>query len=141
MPLQVERARRLRPQALAGEDLTVYGDGEQSRCFTHVGDVVDALLQLIACDEAVGRPFNVGSRDEVKINDLARRIIERTGSSSGIRYVPYEDAYGEGFEELGRRRPDTTALEALTRWRARRNLEDAIDDIVASEVREPHPAA
>ena len=128
-------------QALAGEDLTIYGDGEQSRCFTHVGDVVDALLRLIACDEAVGRPFNVGSRDEVKVNDLARRIIERTESSSGIRYVPYEDAYGEGFEELGRRRPDTTALEALTGWRARRTLDDAIDDIVASEVGEPQLAA
>ena len=102
---------------------------------------MDALLQLIACDEAVGRPFNVGSRDEVKINGLARRVIERTGSSSGIRYVPYEDAYGEGFEELGRRRPDTTALEALTGWRPRRTLDDAIDDIVASEVGEAQLAA
>jgi len=121
-------------QALAGEDLIVYGDGEQSRCFTHVKDVIDALLRLMTCDEAVGKVLNVGSRDEVKINDLAERVIERTHSSSGIRYVPYREAYGEGFEELGRRRPSTTALQRLTGWHPQRDLDEAIDDILASTV-------
>jgi len=121
---------RLIAQALDGEDLTVYGDGEQSRCFTHVADVVDGLLRLIACDEAVGNIYNIGSPHEVTINDLAERVIARTGSSSQIRRVPYEEAYGDGFEELGRRRPDTTALSELTGWRPQRDLDDAIDDIL-----------
>lgn len=121
-------------QALAGEDLTVYGDGEQSRCFTHIKDVVDALLRLVANDDAVGHVFNIGSRTEVKVNDLARRVIERTGSASQIRYVPYADAYGDGFEELGRRRPDTSALEELTGWKPQYGLDHAIDDILASLV-------
>jgi UDP-glucose 4-epimerase len=125
---------RLISQALAGEDLTVYGDGEQSRCFTHVKDVVDALLLLVANDDAVGHVFNVGSRTEVKVNDLARRVIARTKSSSQIRHVPYAEAYGDGFEELGRRRPDTTALQQLTGWEPRFGLDDAIDDILASLV-------
>jgi UDP-glucose 4-epimerase len=121
-------------QALAGEDLTVYGDGEQSRCFTHINDVVDALVRLVDCDGAVGNVYNVGSRTEVRINDLAARVIELTGSSSQVRHIPYAFAYGEGFEELGRRRPDTSALEELTGWHPQHDLDDAIDDIVAFRV-------
>jgi UDP-glucose 4-epimerase len=127
-------------QALAGEDLTVYGNGEQSRCFTHVNDVVDALVRLIDCEGAVGNVYNVGSRTEVTINDLAERVIECTQSSSRTVHVPYAFAYGEGFEELGRRRPDTSALEQLTGWYPRHDLDDAIEDIVASRV-EPLPTA
>jgi UDP-glucose 4-epimerase len=120
-------------QALAGEDLTVYGDGTQSRCFTHVYDTVDAIVGLAGSDEALAGVFNVGSSTEVSIRELAERVIERTESSSGIRFVPYEDAYRDGFEELGRRRPNTGAIERLMGWRPQRTIDDAIDDLVAYE--------
>lgn len=120
-------------QALRGEDITVFGDGTQSRCFTHVGDTVEALLQLVRCDGALGRPFNVGCGREISIEGLAEEVLRRTGSGSRIRHVPYEQAYGDGFEELGSRRPDTTALERLTGWRARRTVEEAIDEIVVHD--------
>lgn len=120
-------------QALLGEDLTVYGNGTQTRCFTHVLDTVHAIQLLLETDEAVGRPFNVGSETEVPIVELARRVIERTGGRSRVNLVSYEDAYGEGFEELGRRRPDTTALRKLTGWQPTRTIDDAIDDVIAFE--------
>jgi UDP-glucose 4-epimerase len=120
-------------QALRGESLTVYGNGAQSRCFTHVRDVVRALIGLAAHPEAPGRVFNVGSREELPIVELARRVVERSGSSSSIDFVPYEDAYGEGFEEVGRRSPDTTELERLIGWRAEFGLDRAIDDVIAHE--------
>lgn len=117
-------------QALAGEDVTVYGDGRQSRCFAHVADTVRALLLLLESDRAVGRVFNVGSAAEISILDLARRVVERTESSSQIRFVPYDEAYEEGFEELGRRVPDTTALRDLTGWEPTLTIDDAIDGVV-----------
>ncbi len=120
-------------QALAGEDLTVYGDGTQSRCFSHVYDTVRALVMLMDEEGARGTAFNVGRSSEITILELAQKVIERTDSDSGIRTVPYEEAYGEGFEELGRRRPDTSALEQMTGWRPRRSVEDAIDDVAAFE--------
>jgi UDP-glucose 4-epimerase len=118
-------------QALAGEDLTVYGTGTQSRCFVHVADTVHALSLLMEADEALGDVFNVGSGTEVPIIELAARVIERTGSSSRVRLIPYESAYGEGFEELGRRKPDTSKLEELTAWQTSRTLEETIDDVIA----------
>lgn len=121
---------RLVKQALAGEDLSVYGDGIQSRCFTHVLDTVHALVLLMDCEEATGRVFNVGSDGEVAIVELARRVIERARSTSAVRFVPYEQAYGEGFEELGRRTPDTTALRETTGWTATRTIDEAIDDVI-----------
>jgi UDP-glucose 4-epimerase len=120
-------------QALAGADLTVYGTGTQSRCFVHVADTVHAISLLIEADEALGDVFNVGSTTEVPIIELAAKVIERTGSSSRVQLVPYESAYGEGFEELGRRKPDTTRLERLTGWRTSRSLEETIDDVIAYE--------
>jgi nucleoside-diphosphate-sugar epimerase len=118
-------------QALAGEDLTVYGSGTQSRCFVHVADTVHALTLLLDADEAVGDVFNVGSSLEVPIIELAARVIERTGSRSRVRLIPYETAYGEGFEELGRRKPDTSRIEALTSWQTSRTLDETIDDVIA----------
>jgi UDP-glucose 4-epimerase len=123
-------------QALVGEDLTIYGDGNQTRCFTHVRDVVDAILELAEREEALGRAFNVGNPEEISIAGLARRVIERTGSNSGIRYVPYEEAYPEGFEELGRRRPSTAAITELVGWTPRRSVDDAIDDLIATHRQE-----
>jgi UDP-glucose 4-epimerase len=120
-------------QALRGDDLTVYGTGTQTRCFTHVRDTVAALMLLCDREQAAGRTFNIGSSTPIAVVELARRVIERTESSSGIVLVPYEDAYGDGFEELGTRRPDTTALRNLTGWQTRYTVDDAIDDVIAHE--------
>lgn len=120
-------------QALAGEDLTVYGDGSQSRCFCHVADSVAALVGLMDEEGARGEAFNVGRSDEITILELAYTVIERIGSDSGVVKVSYEEAYGEGFEELGRRRPDTAALCAMTGWAPTREVGDAIDDLAAFE--------
>jgi UDP-glucose 4-epimerase len=129
-------------QALAGADLTVYGTGTQSRCFIHVADTVHALLLLIEADGAIGKVFNVGSSMEVPIIELAAKVIAQTGSSSRVQLIPYESAYGEGFEELGRRKPDTTELERLTGWQTSRSLEETIDDVIAYARSEaPAPAA
>ena len=118
-------------QALAGEDLTVFGDGSQSRCFTHVTDAVDALVGLLDADGAMGYAYNVGHHEPITITALARRVIERAGSPSALRFVPYEEAYGDGFEELGHRRPDCSALRRLTGWVPSRTVDDAIDDAIA----------
>jgi UDP-glucose 4-epimerase len=117
-------------QALAGEDLTVYGDGRQSRCFGHVYDVVRGILSVLDHPQATSRVFNIGCSVEMSILDLAQKVIERAGSSSGVTFVPYDEAYGDGFEELGRRRPDTAALEAFTGWRPTRSVDQAIDDVI-----------
>jgi UDP-glucose 4-epimerase len=124
---------RLVQQALAGENLTVYGDGTQTRCFAHVGDVVDAILLLLDTEEAVGKTFNIGSPNEISIRELAARIIERTGSSSEISLIPYEEAYGAGFEEIGRRHPDLGLIHGITGWSPIRNIDDMIDDVIADQ--------
>jgi UDP-glucose 4-epimerase len=118
-------------QAMADQDLTVFGDGSQTRCFTHVTDTVRALIGLMDAPLASGRAFNVGCPQEVRIIDLARLVVERTGSSSGIRLVPYSEAYPEGFEELGRRVPDCSEIEQLTGWKPERNVADAVEDVIA----------
>jgi UDP-glucose 4-epimerase len=128
-------------QALAGEPVTVYGDGTQTRCFMHVHDTVEAILRLLASEAAQGQVFNVGSDDEISINELAERVIERADSTSEIRFVPYGEAYDEGFEELGRRRPDTTALRELTGWEPGRTVDDAIDDVILYERAAPSAEA
>ena len=120
-------------QALAGDDLTVYGNGMQSRCFAHVLDVVQAIVLLLDHERTAGRVFNIGASTETAIVELARRVIERTGSLSKIRLVPYEEAYEDGFEELGRRKPDTAAVRELTGWIPTRTVDDAIDDVIAFE--------
>ena len=111
---------RLVGQALAGEPLTVYGDGHQTRCFCHVADVVQALFGLMAEESAYGNVFNVGTTAEISILDLARRIIAVTGSDSDISLIPYDEAYGEGFEDMYRRVPDIAKVQALIGWRPTR---------------------
>ena len=118
-------------QALAGADLTVFGDGRQSRCFLHVHDAVEALLRLIDSDHLVGGIYNVGSSTPIKIIDLAQMVIERTGSSSGVRFVPFDVAYEQGFEDLEHRVPDTTALRDAIGWAVEKTIEDAVDDVIA----------
>ena len=124
---------RLVRQAITGEDLTVYGDGSQSRCFAHVYDTVDALMRLLIAEGTAGRVFNIGSEAEISILELAKRVVTRADSNSLIRLIPYDEVYDEGFEELGRRKPDTAALRELTRWAPAYTLDDAIDDVIAHE--------
>ena len=118
-------------QAIAGEPLTIHGDGRQTRCFCHVTDVVEALVALLDHPDSPGRVFNVGSEEEVAIRDLAERIVQRTGSSSPIVHQAYEEAFGPSFEDMRRRVPDTRRLRALTGWAPTRSLEEIIDSIVA----------
>ena len=125
-------------QALADEDVTVFGDGTQSRCFAHVFDSVAAILALWENPGALGEVFNIGATMEITISELAGKVIERCESTSQLSYVPFEEAYDEGFEELGRRKPDTSALEELTGWRPRLTIDDAIDDVAAWQ-RAHHP--
>jgi UDP-glucose 4-epimerase len=120
-------------QALTGEPVTVYGDGTQPRCFAHVHDAVEAIALLLGSEAAAGQVFNIGFDCEISIYELAQRVIARANSPSEIRLIPYGEAYDEGFEELGRRRPDTTALRELTGWEPRRTVDDAIDDVILYE--------
>lgn len=123
---------RLVEQALSGRPLTVYNDGRQLRCFTDVSDAVRAILRLMETEAAVGEIFNVGSDRPTTIGELARIIIELTGSSSRIEQIPYESVYGTQFEDVVVRIPDVTKLHEMTGLRCRRSLRDALADIVAS---------
>ncbi len=113
-------------QALHGEPITVYGDGQQSRCFCDVADVVRALEGLIEHPEAAGRVFNVGSTEEVTIEELAHRVKAVTGSDSPIVYVPYEQAYAPGFEDMRRRVPDISRIRSLLGWTPRIPLDETL---------------
>ncbi len=124
-------------QALSAVPLTVFGDGTQTRCFAHVADVVDALLRLLDEDAAVGETFNIGSGDEVSIMELAKLIVEFTGSTSGIDLIPYSEAYEQGFEDMTRRVPDTAKLSALTGWVPRRSLDEILTEIIREASGEP----
>jgi UDP-glucose 4-epimerase len=120
-------------QALAGEPITVYGDGSQSRCFGHVQDAVEALLRLLATPASVGGVFNVGSDEEVTILRLAEMVRDAAGSRSEIRLVPYAEAYAEGFEDMQRRVPDLAKLERTIGFRPRTPLATIITDVVADQ--------
>lgn len=121
-------------QALRHEPITVYGDGEQSRCFCHVGDTVRALqLLLDTPDTTSGEVYNIGSSEEVSINQLAQTVIERTDTVSTINYIPYNDAYAPGFEDMRRRVPDTAKIRAAVQWQPTRNLHQILDDVIAFE--------
>jgi UDP-glucose 4-epimerase len=122
---------RLVRQALANEAITVYGDGSQTRCFCHVVDVVAGLTSLLDSESAVGETFNIGSREEISIGDLAQRIITKSGSRSEIVLVPYEKAYEVGFEDMQRRVPDTTKINKLNGWAPTRSLDDILDETIA----------
>lgn len=117
-------------QALEGKDLTVYGDGKQSRCFLHVKDAVDALVKLMDNSNVCGEVFNVGSQEEITIEALARKIIEIIGSRSKIVYIPYEEAYEEGFEDMERRVPDITKIHNLIGFKPTVDLNGIIKDVV-----------
>ena len=122
---------RLVGQALSGSPITIFGSGEQTRCFGHVTDVVEAFIGLMKSTEAEGQVFNVGARGEISINDLALKIIELTGSTSEIVRIPYDQAYEVGFEDMQRRRPDIRKINALLGWEPTRDLNDIINDVAA----------
>lgn len=119
-------------QALAGEDITVYGDGTQARCFTHVSDVVRALLGIVEGGH-FGTTFNIGSTDEISMHDLAKQVREMAGSSSKLVFVPYERAYAEGFEDMPRRVPDCTRILRAIGWEPTLSLPQILRDVVSSQ--------
>jgi UDP-glucose 4-epimerase len=118
-------------QALRNEPVTVYGDGNQTRCFTYVGDVVKSIIALTETEQAWGDVYNVGRQAEISIADLAGRVIELTGSGSEIVYVPYEEAYASGFEDMRRRVPDVTKLRDTIGYAPDTPLDEALRRIIA----------
>jgi len=132
-------------QAIAGRPLTVFGDGSQTRCFCHVTDVVGALMKLVDNPGAVGQVFNIGSTEEVSILQLAERVKQLTSSSSEIVFVPYDEAYEEGFEDMPRRVPDTSKIDALVGFQPTFTLDAIIRSVIEFErgnpvvTRQPEP--
>jgi UDP-glucose 4-epimerase len=117
-------------QALAGDPITVFGDGTQSRAFTHVSDIVDALIKLMREPAAVGQVVNLGSSEEISIRSLAERVRTLCASTSPITYVPYDQAYEAGFEDMPRRVPDLAKAQAMIGYRPSRSLDDILHDVI-----------
>jgi UDP-glucose 4-epimerase len=117
-------------QALEGKDIVIYGDGEQTRSFCHVRDVVTALVNLSDCSDAFGKVVNIGNNQEITINHLAARVKELSKSTSNIVHIPYESAYEEGFEDMRRRAPDLTLARELIDFRPKRVLDDILLDVI-----------
>jgi UDP-glucose 4-epimerase len=115
--------------ALANEPITIYGDGSQTRCFAHVYDVVDAVIALAFAKNTIGKVINIGNDFEISINALAKKVIDETGSKSKVVHVPYEKAYGEGFEDMERRVPNIELINKLVGWAPKRDLTKMISDI------------
>jgi UDP-glucose 4-epimerase len=120
-------------QALTGQDVTVFGDGSQRRCFTHVSDAVGALVGLAENPDAVGEVYNIGSDREITILELAERIIHMTGSDSRLVFVPYEQAYEEGFEDMMRRVPDISKIRNLIGFQPRITLDEILESVIEYE--------
>jgi UDP-glucose 4-epimerase len=119
-------------QALAAQPITVYGDGKQSRCFTHVADVVRALIGLMETEKAYGQVYNIGSGNEISIEALAKQVREMVQSTSEITYIPYAQAYEEGFEDMPRRIPDLGKVRALIGWEPTIPLTKILSDVIES---------
>jgi UDP-glucose 4-epimerase len=129
-------------QALQGEAITVYGDGNQSRCFCHVLDTVRALeLLLDRAESTAGEIYNIGSCDEITINELANSVITRSASASTVRLVPYSEAYAPGFEDMRRRVPDISKIRNAVGWQSTRPLPEILDDVIAYERMRLDPVA
>ena len=115
--------------ALKNEPITIYGNGEQTRCFGHVLDAVDAVVRIAFAENTIGKVINIGNDFEISINDLANKVIADTNSKSEIVYVPYEEAYGDGFEDMERRVPNIELIKSLVGWEPKRDLSSMITDI------------
>jgi len=118
-------------QALAGRPITVYGDGKQTRCFGYVGDVVGVLIKLMDTTESIGQVFNIGSTEEISILQLAEKVRELTQSTSEIVFVPYDDAYEEGFEDMPRRVPDTNKINQLVGFKPEMTLDGILETVIS----------
>ena len=118
-------------QALAGRPITVYGNGKQTRCFGYVGDVVGALIKLMDRPDSVGQVYNIGSNEEISIFKLAEKVKELTNSESEIVFVPYDEAYEEGFEDMPRRVPDITKINELVGFRPKMTLEGILQSVIS----------
>jgi UDP-glucose 4-epimerase len=144
-PRQTDRYGMVLPtfvrQALAGQPLTVFGPGTQRRCFCHVRDVVRGLADMLGRDDLYGEVFNLGATEEISMLDLAHRVIALTQASSEIVFVPYQEAYGEGFEDMSRRVPDTTKIRGALGWEPTTRLDEIIRDVVRHELGVVHTAA
>jgi UDP-glucose 4-epimerase len=117
-------------QALSGNPITVFGNGTQSRSFTYVGDVVECLMKLVTEPKAVGEVFNIGNKEEVTILKLAEIVKSLTGSSSPIEFIPYDEAYEEGFEDMPRRVPDLTKVHKLIGYEPKVQLNEIITKVI-----------
>jgi UDP-glucose 4-epimerase len=117
--------------ALENDPITIYGNGNQTRCFAHVYDVIDAVISIAFSEDTVGKVVNIGNDFEISINDLASKIIAETNSMSTIVHIPYEEAYGSGFEDMERRVPDISLISQLVGWKPQRDLSTIIADISA----------
>jgi UDP-glucose 4-epimerase len=115
--------------ALSNQPITIYGDGNQTRCFAHVYDVIDAVIAIAFAENTIGKVINIGNNYEISINDLAKKIIVETGSKSEIVYIPYEEAYGDSFEDMERRVPNIDLIHELVGWKPQRDLSTIISDI------------
>jgi UDP-glucose 4-epimerase len=118
--------------ALSDQPITIYGDGTQTRCFAHVYDVIDGVISVAFANNTIGRVINIGNNFEISIKELAEKIIAQTNSKSEIVYVPYIEAYGEGFEDMQRRVPNIDLINRLVGWKPRRDLSTIISDISLS---------
>jgi UDP-glucose 4-epimerase len=117
-------------QALTGQDITIYGDGTQTRCFTHVSDVVKALIKVAEHPNAVGEVYNIGSVQETTIHELAERIKRMTESESAVVFIPYDQAYEQGFEDMMRRVPDISKIRKLIDYEPTIDLEGILTSII-----------
>ena len=115
--------------ALANKPITIYGDGNQTRCFAHVYDVVDAVIAIAFAENTIGKVINIGNDFEISINGLAKKIIDKTMSKSELIYIPYVEAYGDGFEDMERRVPNIELINQLVGWKPKRDLSTIIADI------------
>jgi UDP-glucose 4-epimerase len=118
-------------QALKNEPVTVFGDGQQTRCFTYVGDIVPVLIQLIQRPDLFGEVYNIGSEDSVTMEDLAKKIIEKTHSKSQITYIPYDQVYGPGYEDMRHRAPSLEKIRKALNYEPKTSLDEILDAVIA----------
>ena len=125
-------------QAIRNEPITIFGDGKQTRCFCNVEDTTDALIRIVENDNCVGEVFNIGSSHEISIEDLASEVKRIVGSNSEIKYIPYEEAYSSGFEDMRRRVPDSGKIREFTGWEAKIALDETIRSVMDDLVSQGH---
>ena len=120
-------------KALNNEPLQIYGTGKQTRCFSYVGDLIEAVTKLVNCDNAMGKVYNIGSNEEIAIEELADKIIDMTGSKSKKEFVSYEQAYGRPIEDMMRRKPSLERIKDTIGWEPKTSLDKILSEIIKSE--------